>query len=157
MSQVILSNLKSFLKDVREHPDSFPDLHYPTLVKAIKDIENQSLKGHKLDSELFASESYKPCYRKGLMIMTKPGFKDLVGEKVLDGVTVDLHIFSKLGRRVQLVICASQSRPVHVGIRIQYHSKQGWVLYPTITSKVVKDLESILQIKYNFKRPAGKF
>lgn len=144
MSHIQVSNLKTFLRDVRENPDSFPDLYYPLLVKTIRDIENQSLKGARLDDGLFTTERFKPCYRKGLMLMTKPGFKDGTDPKVLDGVTIDLYDFSSKIKRIQLVICASKARPVHVGIRVQYHSAEGWVLYPSSTNKVSETLKMII-------------
>ncbi|EBY9764035.1 hypothetical protein D5W64_13055 [Salmonella enterica subsp. enterica serovar Saintpaul] len=145
MSHIVKSNLQEFLKDVRENPDSFIGLHYPTLIKAINDIENRSLSGNLITTGLLLTERFKPQYRLNMLLMTKPGFKDTT-PKILPGVTIDLYSSNPKVERIQLLICASNERPVHYALRIKFKSAPGWVTYPITASQLLTARRDILNM-----------
>ena len=128
--------LTEFLRDVRHHPDSFKGLDYVTLVKAIKDVENQSF-SCKLDDPGVISFKYKPQYSADIMALNKPGFKDLPpNKKFITGVTIDLTHANQLMDRIQLVIHASKDRPVNYAIRFMYYGWKQWGEVPCTSDNV---------------------
>lgn len=139
-----MNNLQEFLKDVREHPDSFKGLHYPTLLKAIKDIENQSLK-HKLSENWFLDQQYNPKYLLNVMELQLPGFKDTCGPKLIPAVVFDIDKRSSLVERLQLAIHASANRSVQLGIRVKYRGHSRYVFYPCRTNEVMERLKFIFR------------
>lgn len=136
--------LTQFLRDVRHNPDSFKGLDYQTLLKAIKDIENQSFHS-RMEDVLVIAFHYKPKYRADIMVLNKPGFKDLPpNKKFISGVVIDMFHMSTTIERIQLVIHASKARPVNLAIRYRNHGWTNWAEVPCTSSTVLTVYRSIV-------------
>lgn len=136
------SPIAELLRDVKEHRHSFGDTDFAVLKKAICDIQEQSFEGNRLDQGLIIDHAVKPKYIHNVMLMTKPGFKDR-GEKILGGIVINLYWRRPNVDVAQLVIHASDARPVQIGIRIKFKKFGGYAFYPCGTNQIRDVLNSI--------------
>lgn len=131
--------ITELLQDIHENPKSFPGIDYRSLVKVLKDISHQSLEGLSVKNHPIFSFGVKPKYMTNVMGVVKSGFKAR-GDFCLDGVVFELETTSILIDRIQLVIHASLSHPVHVAFRVKYKGvgDAGFGVIPCTTSTVNK-------------------